>query len=71
MPIGASLGRRVDVSWARSNAGVEIKVNPGLELLLDHDLRALAAQLPDLKGAALKAVSHVRLSGVSPSVLAA
>jgi hypothetical protein len=59
----------VDLTITERADGTEIKVNPGLELLLDHDLRALAASLPNLKGAALKAISHAKLSGADAAIL--
>ncbi|HEY3451215.1 MAG TPA: hypothetical protein VGK67_32960 [Myxococcales bacterium] len=66
LDLNASLGRRVSVTYVKKADGAQLTFAPGLELLLDHDLRVLANQLPDLKGAALKAISSVKLTGTSP-----
>lgn len=68
LDLNPSLQRRVSITYVKKADGAQVSFAPGLELLLDHDLRALAAQLPDLKGAALKAVSSVRFTGTNPTL---
>ncbi|MGC4117144.1 MAG: hypothetical protein QM765_21805 [Myxococcales bacterium] len=68
LDLNPSLQRRVSVTYVKKTNGVQVSFAPGLELLLDHDLRVLASQLPDLKGAALKAISSVKFTGTTPTL---
>lgn len=65
----AALSRRVNLTLTKQADGVLVQVKPGFDLVVAHDLRAIAQQFTDLKGWALKAVSEVKLTGTDPSIL--